>query len=437
MEGKIKKRNKLWNKDFTLLWQGQLVSYLGDVIYSFALSFWVLEVTGSTALMGFITAASMVPRLILGPFAGVLVDKWNRKKIIVMTDAIRGILSTFVGIAALMGFLEVWMVFFVGIATSLCSAFFNPAITSVKPDIVDKDVIVKANSATSFADAGASMFGNLISGVLYATVGAPYMFLFDGISYIFSAFTELFIKVPKIVRKKKEVTFKEDFKEGLAFTWKFKALRYMFIFSCGINFLFNAAFILMVPLFKEASYLGTDRYGIVMSASAVGMMVGSLLLSIINIKNNKRYIIMGISFIAMSLIYLMLPVVESFYAILIFSPIAQCLNMIGNTISNSSLMLIIPDDKRGKVFSLLGTFSMGLMPLGTCIGGILGEILSIRVAMFTLLFMTFLGCISMILIKPIKLMINYNSEDESIEELIERSNKAFKKKQDVKIIEEF
>lgn len=425
MEENLKKRNKLWNKDFALLWQGQLVSYLGDVIYSFALSFWVLEVTGSTALMGVISAASMAPRLILGPFAGVWVDKWDRKKIIVMTDFIRGILSTFVGVAALMGFLQVWMVFIVGITCSICSAFFGPAITSVKPDIVDKEVIVKANSATSLSDAGASMLGSAVSGVIYGTVGASYMFLFNGISYLFSAFTELFITVPRIKKPKKELTFKEDFKSGLSFVWDFKALRALFIISCGLNFFCNAAFILMVPLFKESSFLGVERYGVVMAVESAGMMAASLLLSIINIKPTKRYKVMTSSFMIMAVLYLFLPIVQNYYVILICAPIAAALNMIGNTMDNSAMMLIVPEEKRGKVFSLMGTMSMGLTPLGTLIGGILGQILSIRVAMFILLFITLIGCIIMSLIRPIKPMINFNPEEDKLEDLIKRTNKAF------------
>lgn len=98
---------KLWNKNFFLLWQGQMVSVLGDVFYLMALNFWMLEITGSTALMGMLSAVTMLPKIILGPFAGVFVDRWDRKKLIVLTDLIRGVIVTFVGIAGVMGFIQV------------------------------------------------------------------------------------------------------------------------------------------------------------------------------------------------------------------------------------------------------------------------------------------------------------------------------------------
>lgn len=418
---------KLWNKNFLLLWQGQLVSYLGDVIYAFALSFWVYNVTGSTAIMGTLQAISMLPRLIIGPMAGVWVDKWDRKKIIIIADIIRGILSTFIGVAALSGFLEIWMVFVVGIAMSICSAFFNPAITSVKPDIVHESKLVKANSITGMAQAGASMLGNAVSGVIYVVVGAPYMFLFNGISYLFSGISEMFINIPKRIRGTSELTFIEDFKSGLSFVWDFKALRNMFIISCGLNFFFNAAFVLMMPLFKSAAYLGgaslgEERYGFLMAISSVGMIVGSALLSVISVKNNKRYSVIVATFLPMAFLFLLIPVVENYYIILVVAAISFALNVMGNTMFDSVLMTIIPHEKRGKVYALINTFSMGLTPLGLALGGVLGEILPIRIAMFFLLGCTFIMTLTVVFIKGLKPMINYNPEDESIEDLIIRTN---------------
>ena len=103
------KKSKLWNLNFFLLWQGQLVSMFGDSVYSIALGFWILQVTGSTAIMGVLMGASVLPRIFLSPIGGTFVDRHNRKKIIIVTDLIRGVVITFVGIAALLGFIEVWI----------------------------------------------------------------------------------------------------------------------------------------------------------------------------------------------------------------------------------------------------------------------------------------------------------------------------------------
>ena len=109
------------------------MSAIGDVTYEIALGFWILAVTGSTGLMGTLMAASAVPRVLLSPFAGVLVDRSSRKWLIVVMDALRGAAVVLVGVAAYAGVVQVWMVFAAGVIIGLCAAFFNPAISSTIP----------------------------------------------------------------------------------------------------------------------------------------------------------------------------------------------------------------------------------------------------------------------------------------------------------------
>lgn len=236
------KNNKLWNKNFTLLWQGQLVSCLGDAFYSIALGFWVLDKTGSSAIMGILMAAVSIPRVIIGPFVGVIVDRFDRKKLILLGDFIRGIGMLFVGYAALNNFLEVWMVIIVGIISGVCSAFFNPAISSVIPDLVSNEDLVKANSAQQMATSTTSLIGSMSGGFIYSILGASIMFIFNGISYIVSTISEIFIEIPKTDRKNTKLNLKEDFKEGLKFTFGFRGFVLLLSVAFSLNFLYAMFF---------------------------------------------------------------------------------------------------------------------------------------------------------------------------------------------------
>ena len=222
--------------NFFLLWQGQLVSALGDVAYELALGFWILAVTGSTALMGSLMAASAIPRVVLSPFAGVWVDRINRKWILVFMDALRGVAVVFVGISALLGWIKVWMVFGAGIIIGFGAAFFYPAVNSIIPDLVQRDTPVRANSLVSMTRAGSNIAGSTAGGFLYAVLGAPLMFLINGVSYLLSAFTEVFITVPKVHHPEGKKEFWQDMKDGLRFTWKMKGLRLLFMMAGFINF---------------------------------------------------------------------------------------------------------------------------------------------------------------------------------------------------------
>lgn len=413
-----KSKDKLWNKNFFLLWQGQMVSVLGDVIYMIALDFWVLEMTGSTAIMGLLSAMTMAPRIILGPFAGVFVDKWDRKNIIVISDLIRGVFVTFVGIAALSGFIQVWMVFVIGITNGICSAFFNPAIMSSRPDIVPESKLVKANSVTSLAQSGMDMIGSAVGGILYVTIGAPYMFLFNGISYLFSAFTELFIKIPRVDRKNEEVTFKEDFKVGFKFLSNFKVLKKMFICACLMNFFANSAMVLFVPYFKEMEFLGVSKYGFAMTMMAIGMMTGSILLSMVQIKRKDKFKIFAISTIISDTLFVCIILVNNYFAMLVVIFLAFFFNICLNTIFNSAMMAVIPSEIRGKVMAITSTVSMGLVPIGKLLGGVLGEFIPIRLVMLVLFFCCFLTAIMCIRITNLRKLIEYENGVDDLEEIM-------------------
>ena len=186
-----KETKKLWNRNFFLLWQGQLVSAFGDALYAIALNLFVLELTDSTGVMGSIMALVTVPRIILGPFLGVVVDRSDRKKLIVIGDLIRGLSILFVTGALWLGILEVWLLMVVAVLDGICSAFFNPAIESSIPDLVPEENLVQANSVYQMAVTGADILGQSLGGAAYSLIGAPSMFLIDGISYLFSAGTEI------------------------------------------------------------------------------------------------------------------------------------------------------------------------------------------------------------------------------------------------------
>ena len=411
-------KSKLWNKNFFLLWQGQLVSMLGDAIYIMALNFWVLDITGSTAMMGLLSALTMLPRVLVGPFAGVFVDRLDRKKIIVFTDFIRGIFVTFVGIATLRGFIQVWMVFVVGIIDGLCAAFFDPAASSVKPDIVPEDKLMNANSVTSLAQSSKSMLGNAIGGILYITIGAPYMFLFNGISYIFSSITELFISVPKVERKNTEITFFEDFKEGLLFLKDFRLLRNSLICASLMNFFTNSAFILMVPYFKETQFLGIEKYGFAMTMMSFGTLAGSLILAFVTIKKEHKFRLFVVSSLGNLTLFLGFMITNNYYLMLLFIFLALVCNVFLNTMISTSMMSVLPGEMRGKILAINSTISMGLIPIGQCLGGILGEFLPIRIVMISLLSCSFISEMFFIKVRHLNKFIQYDSSVDNLEKLI-------------------
>lgn len=225
------KKGKIWNKNYILLLQGQLVSTIGDSLYSIALAFFVLKLTGSTALVGMIMGIVTIPRIILGPFAGTIVDRYNRKMLIVWADFIRGISIVAVSFLAYNDMLKVWMLMAVAVIDGVCATFFNPAMETVMLMVVPEDKLVKANSIFGMGQSAADIIGQTAGGALYKLLGAPMIFLINGISYIFSAGTETCIKVPYDKTAKQEKSIWQDMKQGLAYINRNKGLFWVIVMS--------------------------------------------------------------------------------------------------------------------------------------------------------------------------------------------------------------
>lgn len=411
-------KEKLWTRNFFLLWQGQLVSALGDVAYEIALGFWVLAVTGSTALMGTLMAASTIPRIVIAPFAGVFVDRTDRRNLIVLADFIRGICIVFIGAAAYLGFVKIWMVFTAGIIMNACAAFFNPAVSSSLPDIVPKSKITKANSTYQMIFTGTNIIGNSAGGFVYQILGAPFMFLFNGISYLFSAFTEIFIKIPKVVKPIEKVSFFTDMKEGYVFVWRFKALRMFAFIASVINFFANMGIVLVLPFFQKFPELGPIKYGIAMAFLTGGMFLGMLFISLVNIPNNKRQQVFLISNFLMTACWIAFPYM-GFIIMNALCVIIGFANSIANVMIGSTVQLVVPQNMRGKVFALLSTISSGLTPIAFALGGILAEFISIKLLISMSFIMIVVFTSPLLLMNRLKRFLNFNPDMETFEDIMD------------------
>ena len=208
-------RMKLFNKNFLLLLQGKLVSNMGDVLYSVALSYWILETTGSKTIMGMILAMQTFVKVLFSPFGGVVSDRMSRKGIIVGSDFICGCILSIVSVLGFIGRLEIWMMMLASMMMAMAAAFFQPAVQAILPDLVAKENLSKALSANQTTVTLVQIIGQSVSGVLLSIFGPLMIFFGNGMSYFLSSFSEAWIQVPHRESTGVSLTFLEDFKSGL------------------------------------------------------------------------------------------------------------------------------------------------------------------------------------------------------------------------------
>jgi DHA3 family macrolide efflux protein-like MFS transporter len=412
------KTNKLWNRDFFLLWQGQFISSAGDVIYAIAIGFWILEITGSTALMGTLMAASLLPKIMASPFAGVVVDRYDRKRLIIAMDVVRGVMIGLITLAAFSGLLKVWMLFAVGIIVGICSAFFNPAVSSSIPDIVGKNMLIKANSALGAIQQASGIVGNSLGGFLYVFLGAPIMFLLNGFSFLFSAGTEVFIRIPQIQRQSGKIPpFLEEMKAGIKFISNFKALRNLMLVTSILNFFGSVVYVLLLPLCKQSVHLGPKSYGIIMASFTAGILAGMMLTSFVNFKPSRRFQILYPASLSFALALVLMPALLSvpvMASLIFFSGFCSA---IVNIFINSTIQIVIPQDVRGRVFSLLATLTGSLIPLAYVAGGILAEFITLRPLISATSIIMGLSFVPVGFMPKVKAFVNFDSETDTLESI--------------------
>lgn len=414
----LPEKKKFLSVSLFLLLQGQFVSVMGDMIYEIALGFWVLAFTGSPALMGILMATSLIPGVLLSPFAGVVVDRTNRKRLMILMDFIRGITIILVASAALFGILQLWMVFLAGIILGIGGAFFAPAVMSVLPQMVPKEKLTNVNSLFGMAYTGADILGNGIGGVLYVLISAPLMFLLNGASFLISGVSIIFAKIPKS-RESKITTenFVYDLKNSFKFVWKLKGLFYIMVIFAIFSFLIHIAVVLLIPLFQFTPGLGATKYGIAVASYTFGVFLGLTVLSAIKVKPHKRAVLMLISLTISNLSLIIFTLTTDFYLMVGLLLIAGIAESVANVFILASIQSVVPDDMMGKVMGLVSTVTMALIPVAMITGGLLAEIFPIRTIFLVCFLFSFLVFMNLFLIPSVRKFINFDPEKQVLEDL--------------------
>ncbi|MBN2557215.1 MAG: MFS transporter [Clostridia bacterium] len=390
---------KLWNKNFILLVQGRFVSLFGSALFGIALGFWILDETGSGTLMGTIMAASALPRVLVSPFAGPFIDRWRKSRILVWADIINGIAVLAATVVIYMNLLEVWMVFIVAIVSGLASAFFAPASTAIIPELIPADKMTNAGSVNSMVNSATEILATPAGGFMYALFGAPLLFLLNGISYILSAVSEMFITGSKKIMPdaSRAYSYWADFKAGIRYAVSHIGVRNFYLLAAFMNFMMTISLVTLMPYFQRTEFLGVERYGVAMSVFTIGMFLGGFAMALLKITNKNRFSFFFIGMI-ICLACLATSLLWGYAMILILYFIGGFTLVIVNIIIGAVLQLIIEPEQRGKFFSFASSISAGLTPLGMAIGGIMSDSFNIPGLVFTVNFIVLAVFVTVIMI---------------------------------------
>lgn len=367
---------KLWNKDYILLLQGGAVSTIGDLMYSVAIGYWVYEMTGSNALMGIMSSISMFVTMFLSPFCGSIVDKCNRKWLIVGIDTLQGFLMLAVGILAYMKALNVPIVLLTALLAAFGSVFYSPAISTLMLDIVPRDDMVRGQSIHSGVNALINMVGTAFSGAMVAFFGVPLIVVINGISNLYAAASELLVHVPRTVQQGTKVTatgLLRDMLNAAKGIFSDVCLRLFAPCALILNLLGAGPLTLMLPFCLEKGF-SVDMYGYLVSIYTASSLVCVLILGVVKLKPKVRFWVMAVGFSSSVVFFVLAFCSTQFIPLCIFAFLAGFMNCAGNTVFNAALMLALPEQNRSATLGFIQSASVGGTALSAVIYGLLGDV---------------------------------------------------------------
>lgn len=368
---------KLWNKDFILLLQGNAVSTIGDLMYSVAIGYWVYLQTGSNALMGVMSSISMFVTMFLSPVCGSIVDKSNRKWLIVGIDILQGLLMISVGILAWTNTLNVPIVLLAAFLASFGSVFYSPAVSTLMLDIIPGNELVRGQSLQSGISSLINLVGTGFSGAMVAFLGVPLIVVINGLSNLYSAVTELFVQVPRTSQQGTPVTAKRiarDMKSAAKTILSDGCLRLFVPSMVLLNLLASGPMTLMLPFCLEKDFT-VDMYGYLMAAITAGSLLCVTVLGIVKFSAKARFLIMSIGFSAGMVLYFAAFCMKQFVPMCVLIFLASLANAAGNAVFSAALMLALPKENRSAVLGFVQSSCCGGTALSALLYGLMGEVL--------------------------------------------------------------
>ncbi len=392
----------LRNRPFLYLWASQLVSQSGDFVFEVALLWLVLQTTGSVLAVGLVVVATLVPTVVLGPFLGVLVDRWHRRRVLLVTNVGEGIL-----VAALSGLVIahalnfVLLLVLVGVLAA-GGQIVRIASGAMIPQSVPVADLGPANGLFSLSSSFNQVVGLSIGGVVVAIFGATLPIEYDAVSFFLAAVLVALIPrgvgAPERPAEKTESRFSTEFREGLAFVRQQRFILEAIALGIVANFFANALNALWAPYAALVLHGGSETYGFLGAAVALGAIVGAILAGQLNTRRAAGRYLFG-SVAALGAAVLALGVTSSVAFALPASFALGVFLALGNVPLLAAIQAKVPARLMGRVMAVLMALILASAPFGAYYAGAVAEAVGvgtvIRLSGLVILAVTAVGALVM------------------------------------------
>lgn len=369
--------NNKWKRSFFTIVTGQTISLIGSSAVQFSLIWWLASKSNSPMMMAFSGLVAFLPQMILGPFAGVWIDRLKRKHVIIAADLFMGVMAALFAIYFHITNPPYWTICAVLGIRAIGNVFHTPAMQAVVPMLVPSDQLVKANGWSQFMQSGAFMLGPVIGAAMFAVLPMPVILLTDFLGACVACGCIAFVKIPDPPASGAETPhFLKELKEGASVLYRDKKL-----FSATVTT--TACMIFFLPLSSYYPLMSSGYFGVsalhgsfVEFTYAAGMLLTALLVSSLgDIKHKFTFLHIGLLGIGItSFICGILP--PTIWAFWIFAAVCCVMGGSGNVYVIPYMAYMqetVPPEAQGRAFSLIGSLMSAAMPLGLLLSGPITE----------------------------------------------------------------
>jgi len=349
----------LRHRDFRLLWVGQSVSQVGNALYYVAVPFQILALGGSPLQLGIGFTIFSTAQLVVILFGGAIVDRLPRRRVILASDLVSGVVVGAVAVLGLSGHLQIAHLYVASAFFGIAFSFYTPAMSAIMPELVPADVLVAGNALRGIAGQSARVVGPLLGGLVVARAGPPLAFAIDAATFFFS-FVVFFLASPPRREPPPRQSLLSQMREGLAFTFSIQWIWLTIIGFGFVNGFYFAAFTVALPLLVLSVLHGTAAtFGLIGAAGGVGELIGGLMVGNIRVRRVGLAIYATQALLGLSVLgYGIVPLLS---VVLVASALFGWSIVVSNTLWESAVQKYVPVELIGRVTSIdyFGSFLVG------------------------------------------------------------------------------
>lgn len=375
-----------WAAKFFTIWTGQAFSLVGSALVQFALVWWLTQKTGSATILATVSLVALLPQIMLGPFVGALVDRWNRRLIMIVADSSIAAATAVLMLLFAAGRVEVWHIYAISLIRSLGGAFHYPAMSSSTSLMVPNKHLARVAGANQLLQGIVSIFAPPLGALLISIMPTQSVLAIDIGTAMLAVLPLFFVPIPQPPRQvaqangtAQKTSYWQDLHAGFTYVVKWPGLLGLILLAMALNFLLSPSSSLLPLLVTKGFSGGAQELAWVESAFGVGIILGGITLSTWG--GFKRRIVtsfLGIIGIGLGVILTGATPAGFFVIVLAANFVLGFSQVMANGPIHAIFQSAIAPDMQGRVFSLIGAGATAMMPLSLLVAGPVADALDVR-----------------------------------------------------------